>query len=91
MIAASIGGALSLVDEASRISTVLAVWTLPARSRARHAPSGIDMMTRILSVFVAALFLVACSDVHYSDSETSDVRDFQDDDKGEHPDEPIVE
>jgi PBP1b-binding outer membrane lipoprotein LpoB len=54
-------------------------------------PSGTDMMTRILSVFVAALFLVACSDVHYSDSETSDVRDFQDDDKGEHPDEPIEE
>ena len=50
-------------------------------------------MTRILSVFVFvfALLLVACSDVHYSDSETSNVRDSQDDDKGGHPDEPIVE
>jgi hypothetical protein len=48
-------------------------------------------VTRILSVFVVAVLLAACSDIHYSDSETSNVRDFQDDEKGGHPDEPIDE
>jgi hypothetical protein len=57
----------------------------------RGTPSGVYVMTRILSVFLFALLLVACSDVQYSDSETSNLKDFQDDDKGGHPDEPIVE
>ena len=74
---------------------MLADWvmttTLPARLGRGTPPSGIDVMTRILSVFVVALLLVACSDVRYSDSETSNVRDFQDDEKGGHPDEPIDE
>ena len=48
-------------------------------------------MTRILSAFVVALLLAACGDIHYSDSEMSNVRDSQDDDKGGHPDEPIEE
>ena len=46
---------------------------------------------RILAVALCALLLAACGDIHYSDSEMSNVRDSQDDDKGGHPDEPIEE
>jgi hypothetical protein len=47
-------------------------------------------MTRILSVLIVAGLLAACGDIHYSDSEMSNVQ-VPDDKKGEHPDEPIEE
>jgi major membrane immunogen (membrane-anchored lipoprotein) len=48
-------------------------------------------MIRTFGVLVALALLSACSDVHYSDSEMSNVKSSQEDDKGGHPDAPIVE
>ena len=48
-------------------------------------------VTKILGVCVVAALLAGCGALQYSDSETTDVEEIQDDQKGEHPDEPIVE
>jgi hypothetical protein len=48
-------------------------------------------VTKILSVCVVAALLAGCGALQYSDSETTDVEEIQDDQKGEHPDEPIIE
>jgi hypothetical protein len=52
---------------------------------------GAPAMTKILGVFVLAAMLAGCGALQYSDSETTDVEEIQDDQKGEHPDEPIIE
>jgi hypothetical protein len=48
-------------------------------------------MIRVFGALVILALLAACGDLHYSDSEMSNVKSSQDDDKGGHPDEPIVE
>jgi hypothetical protein len=48
-------------------------------------------VTKILGVCVVAALLAGCGALQYSDSETTDVEEIQDDQKGQHPDEPIVE
>jgi hypothetical protein len=48
-------------------------------------------MTKVPGVFVLAAMLAGCGALQYSDSETTDVEEIQDDQKGEHPDEPIIE
>jgi hypothetical protein len=48
-------------------------------------------MTRILGVCVLAALLAGCGALQYSDSETTDVEEIQDDRKGGHPDEPTIE
>lgn len=48
-------------------------------------------MRKILGMFALATLLAACGALQYSDSETSNVEEIQDDQKGGHPDEPMSE
>jgi hypothetical protein len=69
--------------------------TSTARARCCGCPisgrSWKTCVTKILSVCVVAALLAGCGALQYSDSETTDVEEIQDDQKGEHPDEPIIE
>jgi len=48
-------------------------------------------MIRVLGVLAIVALPARCGGTHYSDSEMSNVKSSKDDDKGGHPDEPIVE
>lgn len=62
-----------------------------AAARSAGGRSWKTCVTKILGVCVVAALLAGCGALQYSDSETTDVEEIQDDQKGEHPDEPIIE